>query len=61
MKSIFFSVFLLMSFSNCNRKNDDVTIERHEDYESNDVRDKRNLPLETEDEVEVDRDVMSDD
>lgn len=68
---VFFSVFaafLLMNISACNRSNDDirgtdddVTIERQEDYESNDVRESRSLPLETDDEIEVDRDVIGDD
>lgn len=70
MKAFFsvFAAFLLMNITACNRSNDDirgtgddVTIERQEDYESDEVRESRNLPLETDDEVEVDRDVIGDD
>ena len=70
MKAIFslFAAFLLLNISACNRRNDDikgsgdeVTIERQEDYESDDVRGSRNLPLERNDEIEVDRDVFDDD
>lgn len=70
MKAFFsvFAAFLLMNISACNRSNDDirgtgddVTIERQEDYESNDVRESRSLPLESDDEIEVDRDVIGDD
>lgn len=70
MKAIFsvFAAFLLLNISACNRSNDDVrgtgddvTIERQEDYESDDVRESRNLPLERDDEIEIDRDVIGDD
>lgn len=58
---------LLLNISACSRDNDllrgkdDITIERQEDYESKDARESRNLPLETDDEIEVDRDVLGDD
>lgn len=69
MKAIFsvLAGFLLFNISACNRDNDvlrgkdDITIERQEDYESKDTRESRNLPLETDDEIEVDRDVLGDD
>ncbi len=60
----FFTVFaglLLLNISACNRTNDDirgsgddVTIERQEDYDSDDARDSRDLPLNTSDEMEID-------
>ncbi len=66
MKAIFsvLAGLLLFNISACNRSSDDVrgtgddvTIERQEDYESEDTRESRDLPLDNDvvdDEVEID-------
>ncbi len=63
MKSLFLLLIglLMLNISACNQSSDEVTIERQEDYESKDARESRNLPVETDDEIEVDRDILSDD
>lgn len=64
----FFSVIaglLLFNISACDRTNDrasdDISIERQEDYESETSRESRSFPLDTSDEIEVDRDILGDD
>lgn len=70
MKAIFsvFAALLLFNISACNRATDDVrgttddvTIERQEDYDREDTMERRTLPVETDDEINVDRDVLGDD
>jgi hypothetical protein len=63
MKAILsvFAVLLVLNVSSCNRSSDDVTIEKQEDYESDDVRESRDLPLERDDEIKADRDFIGDD
>lgn len=63
MKSLFLLLIglLMLNISACNQSSDEVTIERQEDYESKDARESRNLSVETDDEIEVDRDILSDD
>lgn len=66
MKILFASLTVLMlaGITSCNRdevRNDDLTIERQEDYNREDMSERRAMPVESEDEVEIDRDVIGDD
>jgi hypothetical protein len=69
MKAIIsvFTLFSLINFYGCNRQEeeatrDDLTIEREEEYDRDDTMEKnRPLPVETDDEIELDRDVLEED